>query len=63
MPFVMQMKYSGVFVPDNLIQAFYMNKGMNYNSANKTLNKNTEPFERAFTLIENLLEYFDDKNQ
>jgi multimeric flavodoxin WrbA len=63
MPFVMQLKYSGVFVPDNLIQAFYMNKGMNYNSANKTLNKNTEPFERAFTLIENLLEYFDDKNQ
>ena len=57
MPFVMQMKYSGVFVPDELIQAFYMNKGMNYNTANKTLDRNKEPFERAFTLIENLLEY------
>lgn len=57
MPFVMQMKYSGVFVPDELIQAFYMNKGMNYNTANKTLDRNKEPFERAFQLIENLLEY------
>ena len=58
MPFVLQMKYSGVFVPDELIQAFYMNKGINYNIANHTLNKNKEPFERAFTLIENLLDYF-----
>ena len=57
MPFVMQMKYSGVFVPDELIQAFYMNKGMNYNTANKTLDRNKEPFDRAFQLIENLLEY------
>jgi multimeric flavodoxin WrbA len=62
MPFVMQMKYSGVFVPDNLIQAFYMNKGMNYNSANKTLNKNTEPFNRAFLLVENLLDYLNKTN-
>jgi len=34
-----------------------MNKGMNYNTANKTLDRNKEPFERAFQLIENLLEY------
>lgn len=58
MPFILQMKYSGVFVPDELIQAFYMNKGINYNTANITLNKNKEPFERAFTLVENLLDYF-----
>lgn len=58
MPFILQMKYSGVFVPDELIQAFYMNKGINYNTANHTLNKNKEPFERAFTLVENLLDYF-----
>lgn len=57
MPYVMQMKYSGVFVPDNLIQAFYMNRGVDYNTANKTLNRNKEPFDRAFLLIENLLDY------
>lgn len=62
-PFVMQMKYSGVFVPDELIQAFYMNKGINYNTANKTLDSNKEPFDRASTLIEKLLEYLDEKNK
>lgn len=62
MPYVMQMKYSGVFVPDELIQAFYMNRGVNYNTANLTLNKNAEPFERASQLIENLLEYLDGRS-
>ena len=59
MPYVMQMKYSGVFVPDELIEVFYMNKGIDYNTANRTLVKNKEPFDRAFTLIERLLEYLD----
>ena len=61
MPFVMQMKYSGVFVPDQLIQAFYMNKGVDYYTANKTLKKNEEPFDRADDLIDNLLEYLESK--
>jgi multimeric flavodoxin WrbA len=59
-PFVLQMKYSGVFVPDQLIQAFHMNKGIDYNTANKTLNKNSEPFDRADLLIENLMNYLDE---
>lgn len=59
-PFVMQMKYSGVFVPDQLIQAFHMNKGVDYSTANKTLNKNEEPFYRADLLIENLMNYLDE---
>ena len=57
MSFVMQMKYSGVFVPDSLIQAFHINKGVDYYTANKS--KNKELFERADTLIENLLDELD----
>jgi multimeric flavodoxin WrbA len=63
MPFVLQMKYSGVFVPDELIQAFYMNKGVDYNTANKELRRNKEPFERAVLLMENLMDYLDKNNQ
>lgn len=59
MPYVMQMKYSGIYVPDELIQAFYINKGVNYYTANKTFNKEKEFFERADTLIDNLLNYLD----
>ena len=59
MPYVMQMKYSGVYVPDELIQSFYVNKGVNYYTANKTFNKEKEFFERADTLIDNLLNYLD----
>jgi len=59
MPYVMQLKYSGVFVPDNLIEAFYTNKGLNYYVANQTLFKNSEFFERADNLIENLLNYLE----
>lgn len=62
MPYVMQMKYSGVYVPDELIQAFYINEGIDYNTANKTFNKKDEFFDRADKLIENLLNYFDEKN-
>jgi len=61
MPFVLQMKYSGVFVPDELIQAFHMNKGIDYNTANKELKRNKEPFERADLLMESLMEYLDKK--
>lgn len=59
MPFVMQMKYSGVFVPDDLIQVFYINKGVDYYTANKTFDRNKEFFDRAETLIENLLNYIE----
>lgn len=62
MPYVMQMKYSGVYVPDELIQAFYINEGIDYNTANKTFNKEKEFFDRADKLIENLLNYFDEKD-
>jgi multimeric flavodoxin WrbA len=57
MPFVMQMKYSGVFVPDSLIQSFHINKGVDYYTSNKL--KNKELLERADLLIENLLDELD----
>ena len=60
MPYVMQLKYSGVFVPDQLIQAFYLNKGVNYNIANKTFDKTQEFFDRADYLLDNLLTYLED---
>jgi multimeric flavodoxin WrbA len=62
MPFVMQLKYSGVFVPDELIEAFYINKGVNYYVANQKFNKEKEFFDKADTLIDNLLNYLDSKN-
>jgi hypothetical protein len=60
MPYVMQLKYSGVFVPNELIEAFYVNKGVDYNMANKTFDKTKEFFERADNLLENLLTYLED---
>jgi len=63
MPYVMQMKYSGVFVPDELIEVFYINKGIDYYTANKKYDKEREFHERADNLIENLLNYLDQKKE
>jgi len=63
MPFVMQLKYSGVYVPDELIQAFYVNKGVDYYTANISVMKNRELFERADTLLDNLLNYLSLSNK
>ena len=62
MPYVMQLKYSGVFVPDNLVEVFYINRGVDYYVANQKFDKESEFFERADLLIDNLLNYFDEKN-
>lgn len=61
MPFVMQLKYSGIYVPDELIQSFYVNKGIDYYTANITIDSQSEFFNRADNLIENLLEYLDSR--
>jgi hypothetical protein len=60
MPYVMQLKYSGIFVPDELIEAFYINEGINYNLANKNFNKEKDFFDRADHLLENLLTYLEE---
>ena len=59
MPFINQLKYSGVYVPDELVQAFYINKGVDYYTANLTVLKNKELFERADQLMDNLLNYLN----
>jgi multimeric flavodoxin WrbA len=51
-PFVMQLKYSGIFVPDNLQQAFYVNKGVDYYTAN--IGMNPIFFEKADEIMKNL---------
>ena len=61
MPFVMQLRYSGVLVPDNLIESFFLNKGVNYYQANMEFEKESEFFKRADSLIENLLNVLDDR--
>lgn len=33
-PLIHQCKYSGIFVPDDLVKTFYMNKDLNYSDAN-----------------------------
>lgn len=56
-PYIFQLKYSGVFVPNDLIQVFYTNKNIDYYTANVTFNKNKEFFERADELMKNLYKY------
>jgi predicted small integral membrane protein len=63
MPFINQLKYSGVYVPDELVQAFYINKGIGYYTANLTVLKNREVFERADQLMDNLLNYLSLSNK
>jgi multimeric flavodoxin WrbA len=60
MPYVMQLKYSGVYVPNELIEAFYVNQGIDYNLANKTFNNTKDFFDRADNLLENLLTYLEE---
>lgn len=60
-PYILQMKYSGVFVPDDLVEAFYINKDVDYYTANKTYSKEKEFIERADNLIENLLTHLDNR--
>jgi multimeric flavodoxin WrbA len=52
LPIVYQCRYSGINVPDDLIEAFYVNKGVDYYTANIELLE--EIYSRADRLIENL---------
>ncbi len=63
MPFINQLKYSGVYVPDELVQAFYVNKGVDYYKANISMMREREFFERADTLMDNLLNYLAISNK
>jgi multimeric flavodoxin WrbA len=56
MPYVLQCRYSGIFVPDKLIKSFYANKEVDYYKANLTFGANDIFFKNATELMENLLE-------
>jgi multimeric flavodoxin WrbA len=55
MPLVYQCRYSGINCPDDLVESFYINKGLDYYEAN--LQPNQELYERSDSLIEKLLNY------
>lgn len=58
MPLVYQCRYSGINCPDDLVDAFYMNKGVPYYQANLDFNNNDgEYFSRIDNLVERLLNY------
>lgn len=58
MPLVNQCRYSGIKVPDDMIQAFSMNKGVDYFTANLNMDELSKPYEKADKLIDGLKNYF-----
>jgi multimeric flavodoxin WrbA len=54
MPLVYQCRYSGIDCPDDLVEAFYINKGLDYYEAN--LQPNQELFDRADNLMERIMQ-------
>lgn len=59
MPQVLQCKYSGIIVPDDMIVAFYTNKNVPYYKANLDFWENETFFKRADKLIENTLKNYE----
>lgn len=55
MPLVFQCRYSMMNCPDDLVEAFHINKGLDYYEAN--LQPNQELFDRADRLIDRLVNY------
>jgi len=62
MPLVWQCRYSGMNAPDDLVEAFYTNKGIDYYQANLDMDKNTEFFERVDVLVERMINYINKNN-
>ena len=57
MPLVYQCRYSGINCPDDLVEAFYINKGLDYFEAN--LQRNEELYNKADQLMEKLLDHLN----
>jgi multimeric flavodoxin WrbA len=57
MPLVYQCRYSGINVPDDLIESFYINKGKDYFQANLDIDHTHEFFNKADVLIEKMIDY------
>jgi multimeric flavodoxin WrbA len=58
MPLVYQCRYSMMNCPDDLVEAFYINKGLDYYEAN--LQPNQELYDRADALIDRLMKYLSE---
>ena len=56
-PIVNQCRYSGINVPNDLIEAFYINKDKDYYTSNLDLENLSKPFDNADRLLENLKKY------
>lgn len=54
MPLVYQCRYSGINCPDELVEAFYINKGMPYYEANLDMEYEGEFFQRMDSLLNKL---------
>jgi multimeric flavodoxin WrbA len=57
MPLVYQCRYSGINVPDDLIESFYINSGKDYYQANLDMDHTREFFNRADILLEKMIDY------
>lgn len=55
MPIVMQCRYSGIEVPDELIEAFYTNVDKDYYTANLNFNENDDFLKKSESLMERIL--------
>jgi hypothetical protein len=54
MPLVYQCRYSGINCPDELVEAFYINKGIPYYEANLDMQYEGEFFQRMDSLLNKL---------
>ena len=61
MPLVLQCKYSGIFVPDDLVVGVHINKSKSYAEANDIYKKNEEFFKKGKNLVSKLIEHIVDK--
>ena len=56
-PYVFQCRYSGIFVPDNLIDSVYVNEDVDYYTAN--MEDNNILLDKLSKIVENLLDHLD----
>jgi multimeric flavodoxin WrbA len=62
MPLVYQCRYSGMNAPDDLVESFYTNKGIDYYQSNLDMNENPEFISKADLLIEKLIDYINNQS-
>lgn len=61
LPIVYQCRYSGIIVPEDLIESFYINKGKDYYEANLDFDSTNEFLNRADVLLEKMIDYINNR--